>query len=156
MYIISIIIAFFNLVAQVDSTENLRCLDFLDSINCDYEHASQFKRTCLSRRYNLDVKKTVRYELVFYGGKEIIIQCCTENEFYPIRFKLIKSESGKVIYDNKYNDYLDNINILLDHTELLAVEISLEAKERKIKKAKDGKACIGLAVYTEDDLKQNN
>ncbi len=132
---------------------DVECLNFLETSNCSYEFAEgRYKRSGLSRRYDLEIGKTVRYELVFYGGIEIVIQCCTEDDFYPIHFKLIKSESGKVIYDNKYNSYIDNLNLLLDHTELLAIEITVDPKESKIKKSKNGKACIGMAIYMEDNF----
>lgn len=128
------------------------CMEFLEKANCKPEYSEGFQRTCLSRSCNLEIGKSARYEVVLYGGKEIIIQCCTEEGFYPVRFKIIKSNSGKVIYDNKYNDYIDNLNLQLDYTELLAIEVSVEPKAHKIRRSEDGKTCIGMAIYMKENL----
>ncbi len=130
------------------------CSDFYKTENCRAENAEGFKLCSLSRKYFLKVGTTVTYEVVFYGGNEIIIQCCTEDDFYPVRFKIKSSENGKIIYDNKYNNYIDNLNLLLDHTELMAVEISIEPKSKKVKKLKDGRVCIGMAIYMQETYKK--
>jgi hypothetical protein len=129
------------------------CSDFYKSKNCRAENSEGFKLSSLSRKYFLKVGTSVTYEVVFYGGNEIIIKCCTEDDFYPVRFKIKSSENGKVIYDNKYNNYIDNLNLLLDHTEPMAVEISIEPKNKNVKKTKDGRVCIGMAIYMQETYK---
>jgi len=149
MYIISFLFVFLMHSNGFSGTQRTQmCMDFGKNENCIPEHSEGFIRTSLSRSYNLEYGKTARYEVVLYGGKEIIIQCCSEDHSYPIRFKLIKTESGKVIYDNKYNDYIDNLNLMLDYTELLAIEINAEPK----RKLKDGRGCIGIAIYMREVL----
>ena len=89
--------------------------------------------------------------MVFYGGTEIIIQCCTEDDYYPVHFKIRSVDRGNVIYDNKYNHYLDNLNLQLDYTELMAIELSVEPQKRKAQKFHK-KVSIGLAIYIEDSF----
>jgi len=154
MYAISFLYLFLMYSTGINNDQPVQaCMDFLKNVNCKPEHSEGFKKTGLSRTYNLEIGKSVRYEVVLFGGEEFIIQCCTEDDFYPVRFKLIRPESGKVIYDNKYNDYIDNLNLQLDYTELLAVEISVEPKKFKIRKSKDGRACIGMAIYMREIYK---
>lgn len=155
MKVISLLLVFV-LISIGSSSEiySQDCIDFYRTKNCKAENSEGFKLCSLSRKYFLKVGTTVTYEVVFYGGDEIIIQCCTEDDFYPVRFKIKSSENGKIIYDNKYNNYLDNLNLLLDHTELMSVEISLEPKSKKNNNLKDGRVCIGMAIYMEDRIKE--
>lgn len=133
------------------------CYDFYKTENCKTENAEKYKLSSMSRKHLLKLGSKVTYEVVFYGGEEIKIQCCTEDNFYPLRFKIRSSENGKIIYDNKYNNYLDNLNLLLDHTELMAIEISVEPKSKILRKYKNRNICVGMAIYMEDSqIKSNN
>lgn len=153
MKIISlVIVTILNIIGFTSTTFSQECSDFYKTQNCKIENSERFKLCSLSRKYYLEVGKTVAYEVVFYGGIEIIIQCCTENDFYPIRFKIRSSENGNIIYDNKDNKYIDNLNLLLDHTELMKIEISVEPKSKKHKKLHQEKVCTGMAVYMEKKL----
>lgn len=118
---------------------------------CKIEDIKGYSLTSMSRNYNLEIGKKVTYEIVLFGGNEIIIKCFTENEDYPVHFKLRSVESNKVIYDNKYSNYLNKLNLQLDHSELMAVEINIELKERKLKKLKDQRTCIGMAIYMQNN-----
>ena len=141
--------AFSNLVSGQE------CVNFLKTENCQIENLIEFKLSSLSRKHSLKANSTVTYEVVLYGGNEIIIKCCTEDDFYPVRFKLKSSENGKIIYDNKFNKYIDNLNLLLDHTELIAIEISIDPNNKKLKKNKDKSVCVGMAIYTENIIIRN-
>ncbi len=126
-----------------------KCNEFHKSKNCKVEDIDDFKLSSLSRSHYLQVGKTVTYEVVLYGKKEIIIQCCTEDRYYPLRFRLISSVNGDIIYDNKYDKYINSISLALDRTELVSIEISFVSTD-EIKNILQGtKACIGLAIYME-------
>lgn len=142
-----LIVIITSLTGFLNSLYGQECPDFYKSENCKTKYSNGFRLSSLSGRHYLKVGTTVTYEVILYGENEIIIQCCTEDDFYPVRFKLKSSENGNIIYDNKYNNYIDNLNLLLDHTELIAIEISVEPKKRKISRLKDGKVCIGMAIY---------
>lgn len=114
---------------------------------CKTGNIKGYNLTSMSRNYNLEIGETLTYEVVLFGGDEIIIKCFTENDNYPIRFKLKSVENNKVIYDNKYNNYLNELNLQLDHSELMAIEMNIELNERKLKRLKGQKACIGMAIY---------
>ena len=147
--IIIIIISSFGFANDLHGQE---CLKFHKSDNCRPENADGFRLSSLSHGHYLEVGRTVTFEVVLYGENEIIIQCCTEDDFYPVRFKLKSSVNGNIIYDNKYNNYIDNLNLLLDHTESIAIEISIEPKQKKLSKLKDGKVCVGMAIYMENNF----
>ncbi|MBI9053973.1 MAG: hypothetical protein JEY96_09165 [Bacteroidales bacterium] len=124
------------------------CSEFHKTGDCQTQYKDRYKLSSLSKSYYLEVGKTVTYEVILYGEYEIIIQCCTEEDYNPVRFKIRSSENGNIIYDNKYNNYINNLNLLLDHTELMSIEISVETKKKKLK---GDKVCIGMAIYFEKE-----
>lgn len=83
--IISLIIVLF---AFTNTSYSQKCHEFHKSKNCNFEDIDDFKLSSLSRSHYLEVGKTVTYEVILYGQKEIIIKCCTEEKYYPLRFKL--------------------------------------------------------------------
>ena len=123
-----------------------KCHEFHKSNNCATLEQEGFKLSSLSRSHYLEVGKTITYEVVLYGGKDIIIRCCTEEKYYPVRFKLKSAINGDVIYDNKYDDYINSIELTLDRTELISIEITLDTKESVLQGTK---TCIGMAIYME-------
>ncbi|MBI9053974.1 MAG: hypothetical protein JEY96_09170 [Bacteroidales bacterium] len=146
LIVISLIIS---LLGFTHSSFGQNCHEFHKSKNCKVEDTDGFKLSSLSRSHNLLVGKTITYEVVMYGQKEMIVQCCTEDEYYPLRFKLISSINGDVIYDNKYDNYINSINLSLDRTELISIEITLVSTDKNKSIYEGTKACIGLAIYTE-------
>lgn len=122
---------------------------FYNSINCKPENIEGYQISSLSKGHKIGVGESITYEVVLYGGNEIIIQCCTEDDFYPVHFKIRSIDRGNVIYDNKYNHYLSNLNLQLDYTELMAIEISVEPRKKRAQKS-DEKVKVGLAIYIEN------
>jgi len=132
-----------------------KCHEFHKSKNCLVDDIDGFKMSSLSRSYYLSVGKTITYEVVLYGQKEIIIQCCTEDEYYPLRFKLKSSINGDLIYDNKYDNYINSISLALDRTELISIEISIVSTDENISVLQGTKACVGMAIYQENTKVRN-
>lgn len=131
------------------SSYGQKCHEYYKSRDCNAEDYNEYKISSLSRGHYLEVGKTVTYEVVLYGQKEIIIACCTEEKYYPLRFKLKSSISGEVIFDNKFNNYINTISLSLDRTELISIEISFVSTNENRSVLKGTKACIGLAIYME-------
>ena len=139
------IIVIFILTLGSIEVKSQTCSDFHRNGDCQTQYTNRYMLSSLSKSFYLDVTKTLTYEVVLYGEYEIIVQCCT-NEDYFIRFQIISSDNGNTIYDNKYNNYLNNLNLLLDHTELMSIKINVEPKKKRTNKSK---VCIGMAIYNE-------
>ena len=144
--IISLIIT---LTGLANSSYAQRCQEFHKSKYCQVEDSQGFKLSSLSRSNSLTIGQTIKYEVVLYGGKELIIKCCTQDAYYPIRFKLKSSINGDVIYDNKYDKYINSISLSLDRTELISIEVTLVSTPENKSVYVGKKACVGLAIYTE-------
>lgn len=148
IYHLLISILFF-LVGLSQSIYGQQCFEFHKSKNCSTEDIKEYKLSSLSRSHYLEVGKTVTYEVVLYGQKEVIIQFCTEEKYYPLRFKLRSSVNGDLIYDNKYDNYINTISLALDRTELISIELSIVSTDENISVLKGTKACVGMAIYME-------
>lgn len=139
------------ILAFANTTYSQNCRDFHKSNQCHIENIEGFKLSSLSRSNYLEVGKTVTYEVVLYGNKEIIIGCCTEEKYYPIRFKLKSSVTGEVIYDNKYDKYIKSISLSLDRTELISIELTIVSTPENVSVLEGTKACVGLSIYMEKE-----
>ena len=137
------------LIGFTYSSYGQKCYEFHKSKDCKVEDIDDFKLSSLSRSHYLEAGKTVTYEVVLYGNKEIIISCCTEENYYPLRFKLKSSLNGDLIYDNKYDNYTNSISLALDRTELISIEITIVSTDENISVLQGTKACIGMAIYME-------
>jgi len=146
LIIISLIISF---IGFTNSSFGQNCHEFHKSKNCRVQDTKGFKLSSLSRSHNVSVGKTITYEVVMYGQKEMIVQCCTEGEYYPLRFKLISSINGDILYDNKNDNYINSISLSLDRTELIKIEITIVSDDKNKSVLEGTKACIGLAIYNE-------
>lgn len=144
----SIIIA---ILAFVNTTAGQNCRDYHKTARCHVDNIEGYKLSSLSRSNYLLVGETVTYEVVLYGNKEIIISCCTEQKYYPLRFKLRSSVTGEVIYDNKYDKYINSISLSLDRTELISIELTIVSTPENVSVLEGTKACVGLAIYMEKE-----
>lgn len=142
-YIISLLVVFGGFMSSIYGQ---KCSEFHKSSSCVTPETEEFKLSSLSRSHYLEVGKTITYEVVLYGQKEMIIQCCTEEKYYPLQFKLRSALNGDVIYDNKYDNYIRSIQLTLDQTELISIELTIDTKEESLQGTK---ACIGMAIYME-------
>lgn len=149
MKINHLIISLIFIFVGLSNSFGQRCYEFHKSKSCTVENVEGLKLSSLSRSHYLEVGKTVTYEVVLYGQKEVIIQCCTEEKYYPLRFKLKSSVNGDLIYDNKNDNYINTISLSLDRTELISIEISIVSTNENISVLKGTKACVGMAIYME-------
>lgn len=146
------------LIALIGISTNVsgqRCNEFHKSKACQIDDIEGYKLSSLSRSNSVIVGKTIKYELVLYGGKEMIIKCCACEDCYPVRFKLKSSVNGDLIYDNKYDKYINSISLSLDRTELITIEVTIVSTEENKSVLEGTKACIGLAIYTEQKKVRN-
>ncbi len=150
-----LIVAIIIIAGFTNPAHGQKCHEFHKSKNCRMDDIEGFKLSSLSRSHYLGVGKTVIYEVVLYGQKEIIIQCCTEEKYYPLRFKLKSSVNGEVIFDNKYDNYINMISLALDHTELITIEITIVSNDENVSVMQGTKACVGLAIYMEKTQVRN-
>jgi len=132
-----------------------KCYEFHKTKNCQVEDIEGLKLSSLSRSHYLEAGKTITYEVVLYEQKEVFIMCCTEKNYYPLRFKLRSSINGDLIYDNKYDEYTNSIRLSLDKTELVSIEITIVSNEKNLSALQGTKACVGLAIYTEKTKLRN-
>jgi hypothetical protein len=122
------------------------CKDFHKSNDCyvyvpldrDFQIYNQAKSALT------EVGKTNIYKVILYGKKDYIVGICAESSFYrKIHFRIIDSQSKKVLYDNKDYDYIESFNFTIERTQPLDLEVTVLPQESK---PANTKVCIGIQI----------
>ena len=103
------------------------CKGFHESKDCfvyipegrDFKQYSQAKSTQIS------IGQKTTYKLVLFGGKDYILGVCAESGYRPIHFRIIDSQTKKIMYDNKDYDYIDSFNFMVQRTQPLDIEVQI-------------------------------
>jgi len=122
------------------------CKGFHESKDCfvfipegrDFKQYSQAKSTQTS------VGQKTTYKVVLFGGKDYILGVCAESGYRPIHFRIIDSQTKKIMYDNKDFDYIDSFNFMVQRTQPLDIEVQI-LENKKIQMKKD-KMCVGIEI----------
>ncbi len=122
------------------------CKGFHESKDCfvyipegrDFKQYSQAKSTQIS------IGQKTTYKLVLFGGKDYILGVCAESGYRPIHFRIIDSQTKKIMYDNKDYDYIDSFNFMVQRTQPLDIEVQI-LENKKIQMKKD-KMCVGIEI----------
>jgi len=129
------------------------CKGFHESKDCfvyipegrDFKQYSQAKSALTS------VGQKTTYKVVLFGGKDYILGVCAESGYRPIHFRIIDSQTKKVMYDNKDYDYIDSFNFTVEKTQPLDIEVQI-LENKKITLKKD-KMCVGIEILWSTILK---
>jgi len=122
------------------------CKGFHESKDCfvyipegrNFQQYSQAKSALTS------VGQKTTYKVVLFGGKDYILGVCAEGGYRPIHFRIIDSQTKKVLYDNKDYDYIDSFNFMVQRTQPLDIEVQI-LENNKIPVKKD-KMCVGIEI----------
>jgi len=103
------------------------CLDYYISPDndCYYDIDRSYSIYNQSLSALLVKDSTKIIDIVFYGKREYKISFCTEKNFYPIRIKLINTDTGKELYNNFDNLASNGLEIELENTMIIRFEVTL-------------------------------
>jgi hypothetical protein len=96
---------------------------------CMHFPGNNFKMDGQSRSNIIGVGDKLHYSMVFYGERQYKIFFCASEEFYPVHYKLTDASNGQVIYDNKFDEYPDNITLNIEYTRKINVEFEVIAEK---------------------------
>lgn len=130
------------------------CKGFQETKDCfvyipegkDFKQYSQAKSALTS------VGQKTTYKVVLFGGKNYILGVCAESGYRPIHFRVIDSQTKKIIYDNKDFDYIDSFNFTVQRTQPLDIEVQI-LENKKIQLKKD-KMCVGIEILWSTAVKK--
>jgi hypothetical protein len=122
------------------------CKDFHKSNDC-YVYVPldrDFQIYNQARSSQTEVGQTNIYKVILYGRKDFIVGVCAEAAFYrKIHFRIVDSQTKKVLYDNKDFDYVESFSFTVEKTQPLDLEVTVLPKDNNSAK---GKVCVGLQI----------
>ena len=113
---------------------------------CRQYPGTKFKYDGQSRSNIIGVGDQLIYSLVLYGEKQYKIYFCTSEYFKPIHIVLMNGETGEFMYDNKVDDYIDNLTLNIEKTQRVKVSVEIMAKDMSEEEKLEYFGCIGMLV----------
>jgi signal peptidase I len=100
-----------------------------------------------SRSNVIGVGDKLIYNVIFYGDRNYKLFFCTSDLFYPVHFVLVDDMSKKLIFDNSDNDYTETVELNIENTRRIWIEISVLANEAADDIADNYFGCLGFLMY---------
>lgn len=105
-----------------------------------------FKMDGQSRSNTIGVGDKLVYNAVFYGDRDYKLYFCTSDLFKPVHFILLDGFTRELIYDNKSDDYSDFIELSVDNTRRIMIEVSVLATGTEPQFTENYFGCVGFLM----------
>jgi len=87
------------------------------------------------------------YNVIFYGERDYKIFFCTSEKFNPVHFRLTDPSSETVVYDNADDDYSGTLELSIESTTKLMIEVSVLAHDADQEFKDNYMGCLGFLMY---------
>ena len=115
--------------------------------SCMQYPGASYKMDGQSRSNVIGVGDKLVYNVIFYGDRTYKLIFCADEIFNPVHFALIDSETRDLIYDNKKDDYSETIELSIENTRRIMIEISVLALNTDAKTKNDFFGCTGFLLH---------
>ncbi len=124
------------------------CSGFHNSIYCRTPGEADYLLSGYSKSILLDTKKAYQFAMILAPGRDYLISVCCEPKFKPVKFRIIDSAKGSVIYDNSEDDFKESIGFSVTQNPLnIIVEMTVMAENIEHPKfADETRTCAALKV----------
>lgn len=122
------------------------CQKYYKSKDCSEFDRNDFYLMEQSRSAVFEIGTSSQFEIALNGGRDYIISCCTDREYYPLNFIILSKDGGEVIYDNMHDEYLNSIGFTIDNTQNVILKITILAEGFKPSDFYDNRACVGVSI----------
>jgi hypothetical protein len=146
MNIIKVIQGFILIFIFSGNINSQPCKGFHESKDCFVyiPEGRDFKQYSQAKSAQAGIGQKTTYKVVLFGGKDYILGVCAEAGYRPIHFRILDSQTKKIMYDNKDFDYIDSFNFMVQRTQPLDIEVQI-LENKKIQLKKD-KMCVGIEI----------
>lgn len=120
---------------------------------CRQYPGAKFKYDGQSRSNIIGVGDQLIYSLVLYAEKQYKIYFCTSEAFKPIHVRLLNGETGEPMYDNKTDEYIDNLTLNIDKTQRVKVSVEILAQDMTESEKLEYFGCIGMLLQVKKAAK---
>lgn len=136
----------FTLMALTFSIAAQECLNYYKSRSCADYHRKDFYLHGQSRSTVMEIGVKSQMEAVLNGGRDYIVTCCTDPDFYPIHFTIEAKDGGEVLYDNMHDDYLNSIGFTLENTQTVVISVTILAEGYNPEDFDENRSCVGVSI----------
>jgi hypothetical protein len=100
-----------------------------------------------SRSNVIGVGDKLVYNVVFYGERNYKLIFCASDLFNPVHYILYDAETKDLLYDNKRDDYTETIDMSIETTRRIMIEISVLATDASQETREDYFGCLGFLLH---------
>lgn len=134
----------------------LGILSHTDAQNCNKFHlygscmqypGAYYKLDGQSRSNVIGVGDKLVYNVVFYGDRTYKLIFCASDLFTPVHYILYDAETRDLIYDNKKDDYTETIEMSIEETRRIMIEISVLASKADQSTREEFFGCLGFLLH---------
>jgi hypothetical protein len=120
---------------------------------CMQYPGSGYKMDGQSRSNVIGVGDKLVYNVIFYGDRSYKLIFCATDVFNPVHFVLTDSETRELIYDSKKDDYAETIELSIENTRRIMIEISVLALNADKQTTDDYFGCVGFLLNYKEKKK---
>jgi len=141
-----LLLSFVALLVAVPTVANGQCKQFAKK-TCKvglnpYQHDGNYHAALLIQGEEAELYKT------FYSETDYRIGVCGAPNLNEIEFKIIDS-NGKVLYNNKYEDYEWKWDFRLESSQQLKIVVKVPVPEGQVEEPEEG--CVAIMFGFKDD-----
>jgi len=114
---------------------------------CMQYPGSSYKIDGQSRSNVIGVGDKLVYNVVFYGARNYKLIFCATELFNPVHYVLFDSETRELIYDSKADDYAETVELSIEQTRRIMIEISVLGLNASKETTEDYFGCVGFLMH---------
>jgi len=127
---------------------NQECNDFLESKIFKITVPKKFVNYGQSKSEYIEVSKPYKFEMVFSGSQEYIMNIATKNDYGSVQFRIISAEDNMVLYDNKKYNYKGSANFYMEKTQPVTIEVTIIAADKQYSLPENLWVCLGIKIFS--------
>ena len=108
-----------------------------------YQHDGNYHAALLIEGEEAELYKT------FYSERDYRIGVCGANNLSNIEFKVVDTRNGKVLYDNRLNEFDWKWDFNLESSQQLKIVVKVPVPETNMEEPEEG--CVAIMFGSQDD-----
>ena len=108
-----------------------------------YQHDGNYHAALLIEGEEAELYKT------FYSERDYRIGVCGANNLSNIEFKVVDTRNGKVLYDNRLNEFDWKWDFNLESSQQLKIVVKVPVSETNMEEPEEG--CVAIMFGSQDD-----
>ncbi len=134
-------------IVLVNSAFTQNCNKFHLYGTCMQYPGASYKVDGQSRSNVIGIGDKLVYNVIFYGERSYKLIFCATELFNPVHYVLIDAETRELIFDSKNNDYSETVELSVEKTRRIMIEISVLALNADKKTTEDFFGCVGYLMH---------